>query len=734
MSRRPDRLSELVALHLRRTDAENGSALRALLAVIGEQVDLVQSDLERLYDNWFVETAESWAVPYLGDLVGYRLLPGHEEALATATTDRLVARLAPRRDVAATVGSRRRKGTLPMLEELASSVADWPSRAVEFHRLLLRDQPVRLYPSSDEAAVRRAQASPGLVDVRHDAELVGIGGPFETQGRIAEAARIGSARRRGRYRPANVGVYVWRLRPQPLTHAPAYCIDRARNQFTFSILGNDVPLATKPVPEPSPEHLAGREHVPAPITRRELADRLPDFYGRDKSFAIWRDGHRDPVPVSDIVVADLSGWFYRARRGQVVVDPELGRIVFGARSAPRRGVWVSHHFLQPSELGGGEYPRDVTTPGAAKVYRVGPHEEFERIQQAYRAWQHDNSGGAQPEAVIEIADSGAYQEQLEFVLSPGERLEVRGAERRRPVLRLLDWYSNRPDSLQIRALCAEEGDDRPPPRFVLDGLLITGRGVSVTGPMGAVVVRHSTLVPGWSLEPHCRPTHPEEPSLVLENTTACVEIAHSVVGSILVVNDEVRTDPLKVCVTDSVLDATAPDREVVSAPECRHAHAELTVRRSTVIGEVHAHAVRLGENSVFDGLMHVARRGIGCLRFCYVPPGSRTPRRYHCQPDLVAEELRRLAESGDVDPADLPRLRSLEAARVGPRFTSRRYGTPAYLQLAPSCAVEIGRGADDGSELGVLHDLFQPQREDNLRARLAEFSPAGLDAGIVPVN
>ncbi|MCM2387484.1 hypothetical protein [Streptomyces albipurpureus] len=734
MSRKPDRLSELITLHIRKSDAENGSALRALLAVIGEQVDLVQTDLERLYDNWFVETAESWAVPYLGDLVGYRLPAGHEEALATAATDRLVARLAPRRDVAATVGSRQRKGTLPTLEELASSVADWPSRAVEFHRLLLRYQPIGLYPSSDDAAVRRAQAAPGLVDVRHDAELEGIGGPFETQGHIAEAARIGSSRRPGRYRPANAGVYVWRLRPQPLNHAPAYCIDRARNQFTFSILGNDVPLATKPVPEPSPGHIARREHVPAPITRRELADRLPDFYGRGKSFAIWRDGQPDPVPLGDIVVADLSGWFYRAPRAKVVVDPELGRIVFGARSAPRRGVWVSYHFLQPSELGGGEYPRDVTTPGAAKVYRVGPGEEFERIQLAYVAWQRDNSGGAQPEAVIEIADSGAYQEQLEFVLSPGDRLEVRAADRKRPVLRLLDWYSNRPDSLQIRALGAQEGDDRPPPRFVLDGLLITGRGVSVTGPMGGVVVRHSTLVPGWSLEPRCRPTHPEEPSLVLEDTTACVEISNSVVGSILVMNDEAGTDPIEVCVTDSVLDATGADREAVSAPECRHAHAVLTVRRSTVIGEVHTHAIRLGENSVFDGLVHVARRGLGCLRFCYVPPGSRTPRRYHCQPDLVAEGLRRLAESGDVDSADLPRLRSLEAMRVRPRFTSRRYGAPAYLQLASSCAVEISRGADDGSELGVLHDLFQPQREDNLWARLAEFSPAGMDAGIALVN
>ena len=48
--------------------------------------------------------------------------------------------------------------------------------------------------------------------------------------------------------------------------------------------------------------------------------------------------------------------------------------------------------------------------------------------------------------------------------------------------------------------------------------------------------------------------------------------------------------------------------------------------------------------------------------------------------------------------------------------------------------VLVRRGADDGSELGTFHDLFQPQREDNLSERLAEFSPAATDAGIIYVT
>ena len=69
--------------------------------------------------------------------------------------------------------------------------------------------------------------------------------------------------------------------------------------------------------------------------------------------------------------------------------------------------------------------------------------------------------------------------------------------------------------------------------------------------------------------------------------------------------------------------------------------------------------------------------------------------------------------------------------RVKPVFNSTRYGTPAYAQLALYCADEITRGADDESEMGVFHDLFQPQRAANLKARLDEFVPAGMDAGII---
>jgi hypothetical protein len=556
------------------------------------------------------------------------------------------------------------------------------------------------------------------------------------------------------------------LKPYPVTCTPAYCVEEVNPScYTFSVLGNDTQLYTNPQTGRQP---ADELSFPGPIGRRALHKHLREYYGEDKSFSIWtvegqerlspepgtgsqqaaqrssapgdqysqRRRRARPAPQSPhteeqaelklvewrhIVVADLSEWRYRPRREQVAVDPELGRIMFPTGHPPEE-VIVSYYYGFSADMGGGSYHRPILQPSSFTLYSVGKREgDYHSIQEALRAWNQ-----AKPAtAIIEIVDSGVYTEQVSIRLAKGQYLTIRAADRERPVIRLIDWQENRPDSLRVRG---EESS-----RFTLDGLLITGRSVQIEGKLTGVHLRHCTLVPGWGLRNDCEPRRPAEPSLELFQCGECVTIEHCITGAILVYENEAQNDPLRITISDSIVDATNTERNALSQPVDNLAYASVNILRCTVFGQVRVHAIQLAENSIFTGHITVARRQQGCMRFCSIIHGSRTPRRFHCQPDLTILALEQ-QEQHMQDKRAREAYIHQEIERVRPRFNSMRYGSAAYCQLARHCAAEITSGADDQSEMGVFHDLFQPQRETNLRTRIDEYTPAGMETGIIYIS
>jgi hypothetical protein len=758
MGKSIDRLYELLPSVYRAKDAEQGYALQALLRVIAREVDVVEDDIAQLYENWFIETCQDWIVPYIGDLIGYQIVheagePGH------VTTQRELIRnkiLIPRREVANTIRFRRRKGTLALLEVLANDVAGWFARAVEFYKLLGWTQHL------NHLQLLRGQT----VDLRNGRALGHVDDPFDSLGHTVDVRRIVSHRTQGRYNIPSVGLFVWRLKTYSVTQTPAYCLEEiGPHCYTFSVLGNVTPLYNRPQPETEPTHIADELNLPIPISRAAFEKRIivdrrferteaSDKYYDErtqvpdkerKSVTIWAtdwpsEGASQPIPAGLIIPADLSNWQYHAPRNFVAVDPGLGRIVFPTGQLPKHGVTVSYLYAFSADIGGGEYNRSLSQPAINKpneagLYRVGTRGDYGTIKDALAQWNKEEP--KPPSAVIEITDSGEYTEQLNINLKKNETLQIRASNHTRPVIRLLDWKTELPDSLSVKGKAGS--------RFIIDGLLIAGRGVLVDGTreyvknseskdegdLCAVVIRHCTLVPGWSLHHDCEPKSPSEPSLELVNTHAHIKIEDSIIGSIQVVADEVKTDPLQIEITDSILDATNASRVALGAPNLSLAYAVLTIARCTVIGEIHTHAIALAENCIFAGIVRVARRQQGCMRFCYVTPGSRTPRRYECQPDLVEQAVLDLVKKDNLSTTERDSLLTRERLRVEPEYNSTRYGTPTYCQLADTCAAEITRGADDESEMGVFHDLYQPQRAANLRVRLDEYTPAGMNAGII---
>lgn len=742
MTKNPDRLYELLPVIYRQRDVAQGYPLQALLRVIAEQVNVVEADMDQLYENWFIETCQDWVVPYIGDLIGYQ--PVHEAGepgdIATTQGSQRNKILVPRQEVANTIRYRRRKGTLALLELLAHDVAGWPVRAVEFYGLLGWTQGLN--------HLRLAHGR--TADLRQGNALDLLGSPFTGLAHTVDVRRINSPRRSGWPAINGVGLFVWRLKSYSVAETPAYCLEQVGpHVYAFSALGNDTPLYNRPQPEAEPTHIAEPLNLPIPIRRRPFEERVErdgkkaaqasaDFYGAGKSLLIWapdwpRKGAPQPLQNSQIIPADLSDWQYTVPRNYIAVDPELGHILFPANQLPKQGVRVTYHYAFSADMGGGEYPRTLSQPAGAVIYQVRGKDE---LQKTLAAWDEHNPAAfdQQPErAVIEIMDSGVYTLPIRIHLKAEHDLQLRAANGMRPIIRLLDYMADRPDAFTVTG---EAGS-----RFTLDGLLINGRSLQILGPeidpdappdahpaedLCRLTIRHTTLVPGWMLDNNCEPRRPNEPSLELINTGAHVHIERSILGTIQVTADQVRTDAITIHLSDSILDATGSDCdgpacEALGAPGWPLAHAVLTVLRSTVIGKVFVHAIDLAENSIFMSRVRVGRRQRGCMRFCYVAPGSRTPRRYQCQPDMVEQAV----AAGDTQ------AKEREQLRVRPQFNSTRYGTPTYCQLALTCSPEIRRGADDESEMGAFHDLYQPQREANLRSRLDEFTPAGMDAGLI---
>ena len=693
MSFDADRLYDLLPAVYRIRDQERGEPLKALLSVIVGQVAILEEDLAQLYDDQFIETCAPWVVPYIGELIGITGLPGTGGQIVT-----------PRAEVAHTIGYRRRKGTAAVLEQLARDVTGWPARAVEFFQILATTQYLNHLRPENQSSI----------SVRDATRLEYLGGPFEHLEGAADLTHTVDVRRiargRGRYNIPNVGLFLWRLRAYSATGSPAVpAANGDKRHFYFSPLGNDTQVFNFPATEAEITHLAEPVNVPDRISRRVLDANLDDYYGEGKSILLNVAGE-DVIPdpndssqkLSDfVVVCDLTDWAHDQSQ-KIAIDPVLGRVVFPADlDAP---PLVTFHYGFSANMGGGEYDRvasfdaqlrpDQLNFAAIQVKRVAnTHpEQFRSIQAAL----DDLASGP---AVIEITDSGRYEETLS-IDATNRRIELRAADQRRPSVVL-------GGTLQIAG-----GDEDT---LTINGLLITGGGgLNVSGDLGRVTLRHCTLVPGLTLATDGTPMNPSAPSLTVASKSTTVEIDHSITGGVRAVPEA------RVRVFHSIIDATGIAGVAYADVDGESAGGILHIENSTVIGKVRTVLLEMASNTIFmsdrvasddttkwPAAVSAVRRQEGCARFSFLPAGALVPRRYRCQPESDAD-----------------------ADRVRPIFASLRYGDPGYCQLRPDCPAEIRRGADDESVMGAFHDLFEPQREAHLRARLDEYLRFGLEAGI----
>lgn len=559
--------------------------------------------------------------------------------------------------------------------------------------------------------------APAIADLHSTPRMLQVHGPFNAVAHTAEMRRPESGA--GRYNIPNIGLFLWRLQPFPLSEVPLtpHPGDASGRKYRFNPLGADQQLFRQPVTETVISHIAEPANVPDPINLRLMAlavraaasdPTIADDYGKGDSMVLWRpnpDPSKPPiaVDVTDICVGDLrdvpGGWAHEAladivNQHKICIDPRLGRVLLGANvSGP---LLASFHTGFSRPIGGGEYERSLSGESLATQRSASRGEPLQPHLDAIA------SGGR-----LVIEDSLTYAQAPVFKVdgvtdpeAPGIEVVVTARDGARPLVALV----------QNTVL-----DIGPRGTLVLEGLVISGGALQFVAAADVepreLVLRDCTLVPGLALNPAGTPVSPGAASLVVGHPFAKITLERCITGPLIVVGDAMAG------LADCIVDAGAPENVAYAGNDNGIAGAGLTVTECTVVGKLHTMLLQLSSNSIFFARLGAVpretwpapllaeRRQEGCVRFCYVPPGSVTPRRYRCIPD-------------DNHPDALP------------QFTSLRYGDPGYGQLRNATDKSIRQGASDEGEMGVMHALFQPQRETNLLIRLEEYLRFGLHAGV----
>ena len=780
-----DRLPEIY----RTRDAEQSPAnqLRAYLAAIEGAFGALHDDIAQLYEDLFIDTCDDWVIPYLADLLGTTHLKGDPRTL--------------RADVADTIALRRRKGTLGAIERLAVNLTGWACRGVELRENLgwaqhlnhQRPDAGGAPPYGDPALTRFNIPRGGTAPLRDPAALALLGTPFDTFAYTADTKpAVDDARHTNL---PNLAIFLWRLaayrlpRVRPLakgvTDRGVQPAGLARFVLRFDLHPLDMPIRLFNTSRPgflragtsggviSP--LTEADAVPGPMLDARLTSGTPaghpdayvqvDFYDGsvtpptgfdlgDVGLQLFMPQTLAPLLVpappqtewrwvfrGDNLCAWESGLRRPVRSGEIVVDPDIGRVVIGLDTSAQSGELIVTENGRPvSRL------FVALTYGAAGP--VGAHPVSRSLSAADPSIElrsvGDVAGGTTLQAalnglavatkpvVIEIHDSLVHRVDLSVLagttvdgtvsLRLAQSLTIRAAGDHRPIVLLAQPLSLRP----VSAGAATPFE----PHVRLEGLYIApdtavpfpaGRALIDRAAVARLEIVGCTLAPGGhslrdgsraAMQPALRLaagygfTDPNDVNAFVP--TPDIVIQRSIVGTIAV-DERYRLD-----IEDSIVDAGLGLRDastglfaIAAATDPAKAWgAPLDFDGLTCLGPVRVAEVG-GFGGIFTQRFAVLDNQHGCIKWsAFSGDADRLPPNHFCV--------------------------SATAARIV--FTSERFNDPGYAQLARETDQRVRELGPDDDAMGAFGFLLEAHKWTNLHVRLREFMPVGVRPLVVPVT
>ena len=773
----------------RTRDAEQTppNQLRAYLAAIEGPFGALHDDIAQLYEDLFIDTCDDWVIPYLADLLGTTHLKGEPRTL--------------RADVADTIALRRRKGTLGAIERLAVNLTGWACRGVELRENLGWSQ--HLNHQRPDAGGEPPYANPtltrfhvprgGTAPIRDPAALALLGTPFDS---FAYTADVKPAVDDARHiNLPNLAIFLWRLaayrlpRVLPLAKGlsdlGAQPVGLAQFALRFDLHPLDIPVRLFNTSRPgflragtsggvvSP--LTEADAVPGPMFDARLTSGTPaghpaayvqvDFYNAaatpptgfdlgDVGLHLFMPQTLAPLLIPPAPQTEWR-WIFRGdnlcawetglrrplRSGEVVIDPDIGRVLIGLDTATQAGelivtengdlvsrMFVSFTYGAAGAVGAHPVTRSFPAGDPpVELCIVGDVTGGVTLQTALNGLEV-----ATTPVVIEIHDSLVHR--IDFSLVPGtvidgtlslrlaQSLTIRAAGEHRPIVLLAQPLSLRP----VSAGAATPFE----PQVRLEGLYLAP-DEAVPFPAGAALIDRAavarleiigcTLAPGGhSLRDGSRA--PMQPAMRLAAgygfaapadidafvPTPDIVIQRSITGTVAV-DERYRLD-----IEDSIVDAGLGFADAASglfaiaaATDPANAWgAPLDFDGLTCFGPVRVAAVG-GFGGIFTQRFEVLDNQHGCIKWsAFSGEADRLPPNHFCvhAPD----------------------------ARIV--FTSERFNDPGYAQLARETDRRVRELGPDDDAMGAFGFLLEAHKWTNLQVRLREFMPVGVRPLVVPVT
>jgi hypothetical protein len=644
------------------TDAFNPSdpnppngPLRELVNRIGAQAATLRRSIDRMWEDQSIESCDDWVIPYIGAQVAANLV---------SSLDARSQRLA----VFKTIYYRQRKGTLPILEQIAAETTGWDVRVVELYWRMGRARhgldPAFKSPLDRSAGLIGANTGTpagGYADLRDDYGASRARTAFDEFSYTADV-RLGQGKT-GWYNIPQLGIFLWPLQSVMVTGVTPVAATGGDNSYTFDPTGRDIQLFAFPADVSNSSWTARLEYqLPAPIDERLLKVALSKLYPNSIGLYQGTPGASTLAPL-DQISADSRD------TNRYVIDPVRGRISVTAGASLQS---VSYCYGFSSTLGAGGYDRRVSGKTSTSVSPVLP--------------TVTGGGGAiiaASSGTVEIGDSLTYNNAPNYTITGANSLVLRACNLQRPLVR----FANPTQWTFTGSIVNGVGSN-----LLLDGLFVSGADIVLVGAFDQVTLSTCTLDPGaWDgIAPQLaidgKPLVPAH--LSINGTVRSLVIDRCILGPVATVGNSTVEH---VTITNSIL-------QVVSRTDAiAIASGETRIRGCTILGEASFRQLE-ASNSVFAGIINVADQQQGCLRFSAFTNGSTLPSKYRC--------------------VSLERNHNL--------FSSIRFGDPYYAQILPSVEPEIRAGAEDGSEMGAFSRDKNPIKERSLLIQYQEYMPIGL--------